>query len=348
MRRIVLLVEKYGRFRRFWRRLLEKAGLEVVVISSPEEMVDTVRKIPVDFIFLGRQQRDTATLNCLRKVREFMQEVTVAAPLLPEELLKEVEAIEDFGYRADLALAPDTVRLESRTVSEFIALFHEKQPGPYRFENFIGKSPEMNNIFALMTRAVRQDVSTVLVTGETGTGKELVARALHHNGRRARQPFIDVNCSALPEQLLEGELFGYEKGAFTDAKAAKPGLMELADGGTLFLDEVSEMQPSVQAKLLRVIETRTLRRLGGVENIQVDVNVVEATNRDLRSEVASGRFREDLYHRLNVFNIALPPLRERPGDGHGGDRGAGHRGLPSRNRLQKRNPYCAAAENTTK
>lgn len=314
MRRIVLLVEKDERFRRFWRRVLEKAGLEVVVISSPEEMVDTVRKSPFDFIFLGRQQRDTATLNCLRKVREFMQEVTVAAPLLPEELLKEVEAIEDFGYRADLALTPDAVRLESRTVSEFIALFHEKQPDPYRFENFIGKSPGMEKVFALMTRAVRQDVSTVLVTGETGTGKELVARALHYNGQRARQPFIDVNCSALPEQLLEGELFGYEKGAFTDAKAAKPGLMEMADGGTLFLDEVSEMQPSVQAKLLRVIETRTLRRLGGVENIQVDVNVVAATNRDLRSEVASWRFREDLYHRLNVFNIALPPLRERPGD----------------------------------
>lgn len=156
MRRIVLLVEKDGRFRRFWRRVLEKAGLEVVVISSPEEMVDTVRKSPVDFIFLSRQHCDAATLNCLRKVREFMQEVTVAAPLLPEELLKEVEAIEDFGYGADLALTPDAVRLESRTVSEFIALFHEKQPGPYRFENFIGKSPEMNNIFALMTRAVRQ------------------------------------------------------------------------------------------------------------------------------------------------------------------------------------------------
>src|SRR5689334_9728222 len=165
-----------------------------------------------------------------------------------------------------------------------------------------------------LERAARSGTSTVLLRGETGAGKELLARYLHGKSARAAGPFIELNCSAIPEQLLESELYGHERGAFTDAKRFKKGLFELADGGTLFLDEIGEMAPQLQAKLLRVLETRTFRRVGGHADITVDVRVVAATHRDLSRMVAEGRFREDLYFRLNVVPVEVPPLRERVAD----------------------------------
>jgi len=176
--------------------------------------------------------------------------------------------------------------------------------------SLVGESPPIRRAYERIARVARSD-STVLIVGETGTGKELAARAIHLNGARARRPFIAINCAALAEQLLESELFGHERGAFTGAIAQKKGRFELAQGGTLFLDEVGELAPALQSKLLRILQERAFERVGGTREIKADVRVISATNRNLPAEIARGRFREDLYFRLNVVSVAMPPLRER-------------------------------------
>jgi len=183
----------------------------------------------------------------------------------------------------------------------------------YRFSNIIGNSNRMQEVYEMVHR-VADSNATVLLRGESGTGKTLVARALHYNSKRAKQPFIVVNCSALPETLLESELFGHEKGAFTGAHATKKGRFELAEGGTLFLDEIGELSQAVQVKLLQVVQDREFQRLGGIVPIKCNVRLVAATNRDLEKAVAEKKFREDLYYRLNVFPVYMPPLRKRPTD----------------------------------
>jgi DNA-binding NtrC family response regulator len=177
----------------------------------------------------------------------------------------------------------------------------------------IGKSPAMREIFALIKR-IAHGRSSVLVTGESGTGKEVVARAIHFHGDRTEKPFVPINCTAIPEGLLESELFGHVRGAFTGAHASKRGLFEKADGGTLFLDEIGDMGLVLQGKLLRVLQDREIRAVGGTQSVRVDVRIIAATNRDLEAEIAAGRFREDLFYRLNVIPIHIPPLRERPED----------------------------------
>ena len=172
----------------------------------------------------------------------------------------------------------------------------------------------MQQVKSLLARVAASPASTVLLTGETGTGKDLAAKAVHYNSDRATRAFVNITCSALPEQLLESELFGHERGAFTDARQQKRGLFETADGGTIFLDEIGEMTPTLQSKLLRFLEEKTFKRVGGLADVRVDVRVVAATNRDLEEEVKSGKFREDLFYRLQVMPIPLPPLRERQGD----------------------------------
>jgi DNA-binding NtrC family response regulator len=180
-------------------------------------------------------------------------------------------------------------------------------------ENIVGRSPAMAEVFELVKKAARSEAN-ILVLGESGTGKELIARAIHANSPRAGQPFVPVDCASLPEQLLESELFGHEKGAFTGAVRSKPGLMETANRGTLFLDEIAELPAPLQVKLLRVLQERQIRRVGGTALVDVDVRVVSATNRDLRDAIAKGHFRDELYYRVNVIAIHLPPLRERAGD----------------------------------
>jgi transcriptional regulator with PAS, ATPase and Fis domain len=183
--------------------------------------------------------------------------------------------------------------------------------GPYSRFNIVGESPKMLELFKIMDKISVTPTATVLIRGESGTGKELIARALHYNSPKQSQPFVEINCAALPENLLESELFGYEKGAFTDARKTKPGLLELAQGGTFFLDEIGDLTPNLQAKLLKVIEEKIFRRLGGVDKIAVTMRIITATNRNLEKAIQERNFREDLYYRLNVISLFVPPLRER-------------------------------------
>jgi DNA-binding NtrC family response regulator len=189
----------------------------------------------------------------------------------------------------------------------------DRLQGSYRFESIIGKSPAMQEVFKTIVKVARSQ-ATVLIRGESGTGKELVARAIHYNSPRANQPLVEISCAAFPETLLESELFGYEKGAFTGANGRKKGRFEIADSGTIFLDEIGDISANVQTKLLRALQEKEISRLGGTESLKVDVRVITATNRNLEQALTEGRFREDLYYRLNVIPIFLPSLRERPED----------------------------------
>ncbi|MFH1076857.1 MAG: sigma-54 dependent transcriptional regulator [Pseudomonadota bacterium] len=183
----------------------------------------------------------------------------------------------------------------------------------YRFENFIGNSPAILKVFEVIEKVADTD-STILITGASGTGKELVARAIHYNSRRRNKPMVTINCGAIPEELLESELFGHEKGAFTSAHKARVGRFEIADGGTIFLDEIGDMSPNLQVKLLRVLQEQKFERVGSAKTLYVDIRVVAATNTDLKEAIAKGAFREDLYYRLNVIPIHVPPLKERKSD----------------------------------
>jgi two-component system response regulator AtoC len=199
--------------------------------------------------------------------------------------------------------------LETTRLRREVRRLHLSQAEPYSLDHMVGNSAEMREFKSLLGRIAASPASTVLLTGESGTGKDLTAKILHYTSARASKPFVNITCSALPENLLESELFGYERGAFTDARQQKRGLLEQADGGTVFLDEIGEMTPPLQAKILRFLEEKAFRRVGGSSDIRVDVRVIAATNRTLEDEVRAGRFREDLYYRLNVLPLKLPSLR---------------------------------------
>ncbi|HET9482201.1 MAG TPA: sigma-54 dependent transcriptional regulator [Candidatus Polarisedimenticolia bacterium] len=209
-----------------------------------------------------------------------------------------------------------TVRkaLETSRLRREVESLRRQQEERFGLSNIVGDSPALREVFRMINKVGRSAASTVLITGESGTGKDLVAKAIHYASDRAGGPFMNITCSALPENLLESELMGHERGAFTDAKTSKQGLFELANGGSLFLDEIGDMGILLQAKLLRFLEEKTFKRVGGVRDIKVDVRVIAATNRDLSRAVSEGRFREDLYYRLKVIPIELPPLRERSQD----------------------------------
>jgi DNA-binding NtrC family response regulator len=191
---------------------------------------------------------------------------------------------------------------------------HGQADRPSAFDQLISRSPQMKLLKHLATEVAQTDATTILITGESGTGKELFAQGIHAAGSRSKGPFVALNCAGIPEQLLESELFGYQRGAFTDAKQTKPGRFQQAEGGTLFLDEIGEMSPSAQAKLLRVLETHQVDPLGDTRSIHLNIRVIAATNEDLPAQIKAGRFRLDLYYRLNVYQLRIPPLRERPED----------------------------------
>jgi len=293
-------------------------GYVPVEAASGSEALDAVRERGVEAVVLDLKLAEEDGLRVLRELRE-------ADPTLPVVMLtghgtveQAVRAIQLGAY--DFMLKPPDLdhlgvvlerALEHARLRQEVTRLRHGAAG--RVE-IVGSSDGLKQAMSRLERAARASASTVLLHGETGSGKELMARYLHEKSARAGGPFVELNCSAIPEQLLESELYGHERGAFTDAKRFKKGLFELADHGTLFLDEIGEMAPQLQAKLLRVLETRTFRRVGGSADITVDVRVVAATHRDLTKLVSEGRFREDLYFRLNVVPVQVPPLRERTAD----------------------------------
>ncbi|HVO22285.1 MAG TPA: sigma-54 dependent transcriptional regulator [Candidatus Margulisiibacteriota bacterium] len=318
----VLIVDDEQMIRWSMEQTLRAAGYEVAAAETAANGLALFRQLRPAALFLDLHLPDGDGLDVLRTVKsENGDDTAVIVMTAFGEISTAVEAMRLGAYdylkkpfdfdelEVLVGRAVDTTRLR-REVGEI----RQERKKIYALDNIVGESEPIQQVLRMVERVAQSDAATVLVRGENGTGKDLVARAIHYHSRRANGPFLDLACTAMPETLFESELFGYEKGSFTDAKAMKRGLLELADGGTLFLDEVGDMPMVSQAKFLRVIETRQFKRLGGVVDQRVDIRIIAATNADLEAAVRNGRFREDLYYRLKVIPIILPPLRERPGD----------------------------------
>jgi two-component system response regulator AtoC len=300
--------------------VLGREGYRVRAAAGGEECLRLAAEEPFDLALVDLRMPDLDGLAVLKRLAALQPELPV---LILTAFATIDTAIEAIGAGAcDYLSKPfrmDEIRLVVRRTLAAQQILREHRDyrqelrDRYRMENFVGQSPDVVAIYKLVARVARLD-TTVLITGETGTGKELVARAIHYASHRSERAFVVVDCTALPETLFESELFGHERGAFTGAVAARRGLFETASGGTCLLDEIGELSPTLQAKLLRVLQERNLRRLGGNDLIPVDLRIIAATNRKLKKLVEEGRFREDLYYRLHVVTIAVPPLRERMDD----------------------------------
>jgi two-component system, NtrC family, response regulator AtoC len=274
-----------------------------------------------DLVLLDYKLPDGDGLTVLKKIKERDPDTLVILLTAFSSVETAVEAMKHGAYHfANKPFHLDEIvllvekALETTRLRREVRTLRATQAQPYSLDRIVGASPALMTVKALLQKIAGSPASTVLLTGESGTGKDLAAKVIHFNSDRAARPFMNITCSALPEALLESELFGHERGAFTGADRQKRGLLESADGGTVFLDEIGEMVPGLQAKLLRFLEEKTFKRVGGAVDIHVDVRVVAATNRNLQEEVRGGRFREDLYYRLNVLPIVLPPLRDRVED----------------------------------
>jgi DNA-binding NtrC family response regulator len=299
---------------------LRKTGYNVTLANSAAEALEVLSERPMDLVITDVAMPGTTGLELLTQVKEQWPEVRVVVMTGYGSVRDAVQAMktgaDDYIIKPvskeELLLIVGRALEEKALRAELVQLRQEVSQ-KYGFEAIIGATPEMVEVYELIT-AVADTNARVLIQGPTGTGKELIAHALHYRSRRHAGPMIRVNCAALPEALLESELFGHERGAFTSAVRQHRGKFEQANGGTLFLDEIGDITPTTQVKLLRVLESGEFQRVGGTETIQVDVRVVAATNRDLRMEVSEGNFREDLFYRLNVFTIQVPPLRDRRDD----------------------------------
>ena len=315
----VLVADDDASTRELLFELLTRHGCEVLLATDGEQAIHHLEREELDLVLTDVRMPGLTGLEVLQRAREVNRDAPVVLITGYGTIESAVEAMRAgaFDYLVK-PVRPDRLDLLLQRAHEWHNLVRENrylrsQAAGHDADELIGSHPSIVEVVETVRRAA-QSKATVLIQGESGTGKELVALAIHQLSSRGGNPFIPVHCGAIPESLLESELFGHEKGSFTGAIARKEGVFKLADGGTLFLDEVSEMSVPLQVKLLRVLETGTFRRVGGVEDIHVDVRVVAATNRELRELVDKNLFRQDLYYRLNVFPIVLPPLRERRGD----------------------------------
>jgi two-component system response regulator PilR (NtrC family) len=316
----ILIVDDEPSMREMLRIVLRRDGYEVHVANSGREAIEQLRGGNFDLLLSDIKMPDVSGVDVLRAAKEINREVVAFMMTAYASASTAVEAMRlgavDYftkPFSMDELRLKIRQHLESHRLKQENVLLKKALNTRYEFSNIIGRSEPMLEVFR-MVETIAKTSSTVLITGESGTGKDLVARAIHYNSLRRERPFVALNCGGVPETLLESELFGHMRGAFTGADANKKGLMEVAEGGTVFLDEIGEMNTTMQVKLLRVLQDRRFRRLGGTEEVQADIRVIAATNQDLEKLVASGRFREDLFYRINVIPMHLPPLRERKED----------------------------------
>jgi two-component system, NtrC family, response regulator PilR len=316
----VLVVDDERSMRELLAIVLKREGHEVLLADNGRSALAALERGPVDLLISDIKMSDMTGIDVLRGAKQL--DPTVEAIMVTAYASQET-AIEALRLGAcDYLIKPFDVdelkvkvreRLETRRLRQENVLLKRALGSSHQFHNIIGRSESILQVFRLI-ETIARTTSTVLITGESGTGKELVARAVHFNSLRRERPFVALNCGALPETLLESELFGHMRGSFTGADTNKKGLIETADHGTIFLDEIGETSPMMQVKLLRVLQERRFRRVGGLEEIEADIRVIAATNQDLSKMVADGKFREDLYYRINVIPVKLPPLRERRED----------------------------------
>jgi two-component system NtrC family response regulator len=316
----ILVVDDEINYLTVMEALLGEAGYEVLTAPSAPEALKIAGVSDLDLVLTDMKMPKMSGIELLEEFNRLYPDLPVIIMTAYGTVEKAVTAMKKgaFDYilkpfKNEEILVTIAKALEHRHLILKNLLLHQELEKKYGFPNIVGESRVMQEILALVKR-VAQSRATILVTGESGTGKELIARAIHQCSARAAKSFISVNCAALTETLLESELFGHERGAFTHAVAMRKGRFELADGGTLFLDEVAEMSQALQVKLLRVLQEMEFERVGGTRTIKVDVRVVAASNQDLKEEVEAGRFREDLFYRLNVVHLHLPPLRQRQED----------------------------------
>ncbi len=316
----VLVVDDESLVRWSLSERLSQDGHRVVDAPTGREALQRAAE-GVDLVLLDYKLPDSDGLSILTRLKERDRDLPVILLTAHQGVELAVEAMKAGAYHyANKPFNLDEVSmlvdkaLETTRLRREVRALRASESAPYSIDRIVGTSPNATQLKALIGKVASSRASTVLLTGESGTGKDLAAKVIHYNSERGARPFMNITCSALPETLLESELFGHERGAFTDARQLKIGLLESADGGTVFLDEIGEMVPALQAKLLRFLEERAFKRVGGAADIRVEVRVIAATNRELEEAVKEGKFREDLYYRLNVMRIELPPLRERRAD----------------------------------
>ena len=316
----ILIVEDEKNTREGLKWGLDAKKYDITLAATAEEGLELFKSEPADLVLTDLKMPGMDGIELLELLKQEDPSVEVLVITAHGTVENAVEAMRKgaFDYQTK-PVRMDELRLvieralKSQSLARENEELHKAVQERYGFDNIVGRSAAIEKIFQIV-RQVAPTRATVMIQGESGTGKELIAKAIHYNSTRARKSFVPVNCGALSSSLLESELFGHEKGAFTDAQYAKQGRFEKADGGTIFLDEISETSPDFQVKLLRVLQEQSFERVGGTETIKVDVRVLAATNRDLEELVEEGKFREDLFYRLNVVNINLPPLRERAED----------------------------------
>ncbi len=316
----ILVVDDEQSMREFLEIMLKKEDYKVSLASNGEEVLKLLERDIFDLVLLDVRMPKMDGIAVLKRIKALATETIVIMITAYASHDTAVKAMKEGAY--DYITKPfkiDEIKLiirnalEKKNLQKENSLLKQVVRDRYHFDNIIGQSPKMQALYDLLEK-VSPTKTNILVTGESGTGKELVAKAIHYNSPRRDRPFVTLNCGAIPESLIESELFGHMKGAFTDAIATKKGLFEVADEGTLFLDEISELPLLMQVKLLRVLQDREFKRVGGTEDLRVDVRIIAATNKDLEEAVREKRFREDLFYRLNVIQIKLPPLRERIDD----------------------------------
>ncbi|HEY2931949.1 MAG TPA: sigma-54 dependent transcriptional regulator [Acidobacteriota bacterium] len=321
MAKTILIVDDERLLRWSLRQKLESWSYGVLEAESGVAALQTLEAQPVDGLTLDMRLPDLRGLELLIKIKKQWPDLPVVMITGHGSVEDAVRALQlgafDFLEKPiNFERLENTLKnaLEAQHLRAAVGRVTSEIKSEYSIENIVGNSPEIRKAKDLIRKLAASETHTLLIEGESGTGKDLAARALHYHSRRASNPLVIQNCAALPETLMESELFGHEKGAFTDARASKKGLFELADGGTIFLDEIGELPLHLQSKLLRILEDRSLRRIGGVKDIPIDVRVVAASNRELESMVRKKAFREDLFYRLSIVPIRLPPLRERKED----------------------------------